>query len=165
MRIIAIDPGYERVGIAVIEKTPKAKEQLLYSDCFKTPAKLPFYERLVLIGNEIERLIKEFSPTVIAVETLFFASNQKTAMQVSEARGVIIYTAKKLGLDVFEYSPLQIKMAITGDGRSDKRNIIFMVPKLIKIEKEIQHDDEYDAVAVGLTCFAISNNQLKNTLN
>jgi crossover junction endodeoxyribonuclease RuvC len=164
MRIIAIDPGYERLGIAVIEKPQKGKEQLIYSDCFKTSAKLPFYERLVAIGNEIEKLIKEFNPTAVAVETLFFASNQKTAMQVSEARGVIVYSAKKLGLEVFEYSPLQIKMAITGDGRSDKQSIIFMIPKLVKIEKEIQHDDEYDAVAVGLTCFAVNGRGLKNEL-
>lgn len=160
MRIISIDPGYERVGIAIIEKPQKGKELLLYSTCFKTSAKLPFYERLVAIGNEVERLVKEFDPQAIAVETLFFASNQKTAMHVSEARGVIIYSAKKLGLDVYEYSPLQIKMAITGDGRSDKGNIITMVPKLVKIEKEIQHDDEYDAIAVGLTCFAINNREL-----
>lgn len=162
MRILSIDPGYERVGIAVIEKEKGNKETLIYSACFKTTAKLPFYDRIVLIAEEIARIIDEYTPTSVAVETLFFSSNQKTAMQVSEARGVIIHEACRKKLTVYEYSPLQIKMAITGDGRSDKRSIISMVPKLIKITKKIEHDDEYDAIAVGLTCFAINGSLLNS---
>jgi len=162
MRIIAIDPGYERIGIAILEKTNNQKETVVYSDCFKTSAKLPFYDRLILIGTEISRVIDEFLPKAMAVETLFFSTNQKTAMQVSEARGVIIHEACRKGLKIFEHNPMEIKLAVTGDGKSDKTNIIRMIPMLVKITKEIKHDDEYDAVAVGLTCFAVNMAQLRD---
>ena len=155
MRILAIDPGYERVGIAIIDKSPgDKKEKLVYSDCFKTSAKLAFVTRLAHIGAELERLIDEYQPKALAIETLFFSTNQKTAMRVSEARGVSIYTMASRGLPVHEYSPLQIKLAVTGHGKSDKKQVIMMVPKLIEIKKDIAHDDEYDAIAIGLTCMA-----------
>lgn len=155
MKLIAIDPGYERLGIAVIEKNPKEKEVLLYSDCFKTDKKLPHYERLGLIGNEISKIISEYKPEVLCLENLFFTNNQKTAITVAEARGVILYEAAKNNLKVYEYGPGQIKVAVTGYGKSDKEQIISMIPRLIKINKTIKHDDEFDAIAVGLTCFAI----------
>lgn len=157
MRILSIDPGFERLGIAIIERPsgPGAKDILLYSDCFKTSAKLAFSERLVLIGTEINRIITEYAPTILAIETLFFTNNQKTAMNVSEARGVVMYEAARNGLEILEYTPLQIKMATTGYGKSDKGQIIFMIPKLIRIQKAIQHDDEYDAIAAGITCLAM----------
>jgi crossover junction endodeoxyribonuclease RuvC len=154
MRIISIDPGYERLGIAILEKNPREKEILLYSDCFKTSAKLSQSERLGLIGTEIERVIAEYQPQALAIETLFFSTNTRTAMTVAEARGVILQSAARAGMKVFEYGPGQIKVAVTGYGKSDKTQIISMIPRLIKISKEIKHDDEYDAIAVGLTCFA-----------
>lgn len=154
MRIIAIDPGYERVGIAIIEKPEKGREVLLYSDCFKTPATLPFYDRVSLIAEEVNKQITAYSPLAMAIETLFFNSNQKTAMYVSEARGIIVHQACVKKLAIFEYTPLQIKIAITGYGRGDKDQVTKMVPKLISINKTIKYDDEYDAIAVGLTCFA-----------
>jgi crossover junction endodeoxyribonuclease RuvC len=155
MRILAIDPGYERLGIAVIEKGSNAKETLVYSDCFKTDKELPHYERLGLIGTEVKRVIDEYRPEALSIEDLFFAKNQKTAILVAEARGAILYQAAAHGLKVYEYGPGQIKVAVTGYGKSDKEQIIAMVPRLIKIDKAIKHDDEYDAIAVGLTCFAI----------
>ena len=91
----------------------------------------------------------------MAIETLFFNSNQMTAMKVAEARGVALYESSKLGLEVFEYTPLQIKIAVTGYGRSDKKQMIDMICRLVTIEKEIKHDDEYDAIASAITCFAI----------
>jgi crossover junction endodeoxyribonuclease RuvC len=154
MRIIAIDPGYERLGIAILEKNQK-KEKLIFSECFKTSAKLPHAERLNLIGGEVEKIIREYEPGMLAIETLFFAKNQKTAIQVSEARGTILYVAAKNGLAVKELMPNEIKVAVTGYGASDKKQIEAMVPKLITIDKEIQYDDEYDAIAVGLAFFAI----------
>lgn len=154
MKIISIDPGYERIGIAILEKTPKRKEFLLYSNCFQTSAKLPFAERLKLIGAEIERAIKEYEPQALAIESLFFNSNQKTALLVSEAKGVIKYIALKNNLEVNEYTPLQIKIAVTGDGRGDKKQIILMTHHLVEINKKIKYDDEYDAIAIGLTYFA-----------
>jgi crossover junction endodeoxyribonuclease RuvC len=154
MRILAIDPGYERLGIAIIDKEPRGKEVLLYSDCFKTSAKLPHSERLRLIHDEIKRVIAEHAPERMAVETLFFSTNQKTALLVAEARGVIIATGAASGLGIFEFNPNSIKLAVTGSGASDKDQIIKMIPLLIKIQKEIKHDDEYDAIACGLTYFA-----------
>ncbi|MBU4480211.1 crossover junction endodeoxyribonuclease RuvC [Patescibacteria group bacterium] len=159
MKIISIDPGYERVGIAIIEKSPDLEtgfpsEKLVYSECFKTSAKLLLTERLFLIGQEIDKIIKKYEPDEMAIETLFFTSNQKTVMGVSEARGVIMYQALLNKIPVFEYTPLQIKIAITGYGRGDKKQIIAMLGHLIKMEKEIKYDDEYDAIAVGLTRLA-----------
>jgi crossover junction endodeoxyribonuclease RuvC len=155
MRIISIDPGYERMGVAIIEKT-KEKEILVYSECFKTSVKIPHEERLKLIGQEIESLIKKYKPDAMAIETLFFKNNQKTGMKVSEARGVMLYVASCAGLEVKEFSPMAIKIAVTGHGMSDKEQVIYMVKRLIKIDQEIKYDDEFDAIAVGLTCFAVS---------
>ncbi|MFA6158515.1 MAG: crossover junction endodeoxyribonuclease RuvC [Candidatus Paceibacterota bacterium] len=155
MRIIAIDPGYERLGIAVLERLPRQKETLIYSDCFKTSAKIPHAERLGLVGKELARVISEYAPRALCLESLFFSENKKSAIAVAEARGVILYQAAAHNLPVYEYGPGQIKVAVTGYGKSDKRQVISMVPRLISIEKEIKHDDEYDAIAVGLTCFAI----------
>ena len=158
MRVLAIDPGFERVGIAVIEKTKSSKNFLLYSDCFKTKKTLEFHSRLSLIGKEIESLIKKYKPEVLAIEKLYFTTNQKTAMGVAEARGVIIYCASRNGLVVFEYTPPQIKVAVTGYGKADKNMVINLVPKLINIDKNTQSDDELDAIAIGITCLASEKN-------
>lgn len=155
MKILAIDPGYERLGIAVLEKnTGDRKETLLYSDCFKTKTTNTHAERLSLLGQELAKIISKFEPEALSIETLFLTTNHKTVMHVSEARGVILYEAAQHNLSIFEYSPPQIKSTVAGDGHADKKAIIKMVPLLIKLEKEIKHDDEYDAIAVGLTYFA-----------
>ncbi len=159
MKILSIDPGYERLGIAIIEREPRSKEKLLFSECFKTSSKLPHAERLSLIQKEIEKVIKEYGPIEMAIETLFFSGNQKTALLVSEARGAIIATCKSAGLEVYEYGPGQIKLAVTGYGKSDKNAVIKMIPQLITINDTkknlIIYDDEFDAIAVGITHFAI----------
>lgn len=154
MRIIAIDPGYERLGIAILEKEKGVKEKVLFSECFKTSTKLSHAERLLLIGKEVEKIMHEHAPKALAIESLFFNTNQKTALLVAEARGIILFHAAVYSLPVFEYGPGQIKVAVTGYGKSDKTHIIAMVPKLVTLDKKIQYDDEYDAIAVGLTCFA-----------
>ena len=154
MKILAIDPGFERVGVAVIERDEKQKDILVYSDCFKTSAKIPFYQRLTAIGDEMERLIKKYKPEALAIEKLFLNTNQKTVMGVAEARGVIVYSASRNGLNIFEYTPPQIKIAVTGYGKADKKMVINMVFKLINIEKSTSSDDELDAIAIGLTCLA-----------
>lgn len=153
MRILAIDPGFERVGIAIIEKD-KSKENLVYSNCFKTSSKLIFNKRLREIGEEIENIIKEYQPKALAIEKLYFTTNQKTAMGVSEARGVIIYTASRNNLEIYEYTPPQIKIAVTGYGKASKEMVMSMVPKLIKVKNNTRSDDELDAIAIGLTCLA-----------
>lgn len=155
MRIISIDPGYERLGIAIIEKEKNKREELVFSECFKTSSKLPHSERLALIGNRIKEVIKKYKPEEMATEKLFFSGNQKTAMLVAEARGVILYSGTSSGLNVFEYTPNEVKIAITGYGRSEKKQIIDMVRKLINVEKSKESDDEFDAIAIGLTHFAI----------
>lgn len=161
MIILGIDPGYERLGIAVLSKeNDNQKEIVLFSECFKTEKKLPHHKRLFLIGKEINSVIKKYSPEKLAIETLFFNSNQMTAMKVAEARGVILYEASRSGLNIFEYTPLQIKIAVTGYGRSDKKQMIDMLNKLILIKKPIKHDDEYDAIASAITCFACEKNKI-----
>ena len=154
MKIMGIDPGYERVGIAIIEKDSKKKEELLYSDCFKTSQKLELNERLFLIGQEIEKLIKKYSPEKLAIENLFFQNNQKTVMGVSQSRGTIIYVAKCHDLEILEYTPLQIKNATTGYGKATKDQVYSMVKQLIDIPDDVKQDDEIDAIAIGLTAFA-----------
>ncbi len=155
MRIIGIDPGFERLGIAIIEKPLTGKEVVVYSECFKTTPKIKFHERLFLLGEEVRNIIENYKPKALAIEKLYITNNQKTAMNVSEARGVILYEASRAGLDIYEYTPGEIKVAITGYGKATKEMIMSMVPKLCKMDKITESDDELDAVAIGLTCYAI----------
>lgn len=154
MKILAVDPGYDRLGIAVIEKVAKQKETLLYSDCFTTNPKDTFYKRLHEVSLEIEKIIEEHQPDAFAMETLFFTKNQKTALHVAETRGALLDQALRHNLTIYEYSPVAVKIAVTGYGKSDKKQVTSMIEKLIKINKPIKYDDEYDAIAVGITCAA-----------
>ncbi len=154
MKILAIDPGYDRLGVAVLEKEQGKKEVLMYSDCFQTSSKLTLSERIFLIGTEVARLIKKYKPDLLAIETLFMTTNQKTVMGVSEARGVIIYEASRNNLGIREFTPLQIKIAVASYGRADKEDVRKMVKRLIVLPEKKQIDDEIDAIAVGLTAFA-----------
>ena len=155
MIILGIDPGFERLGIAILEKNKKdKKEKVLFSECFKTSAKLEFSERLFLIGKEIKTVIKKFKPNVLAIETLFLTTNQKTVMRVAEARGVVIYEASLEMLKIFEASPPQIKIATTGYGKANKEQVMKMVKILVDISELKTSDDELDAIAVALTAFA-----------
>lgn len=158
IKVIGIDPGYERLGIAVIEKKLNDKEILIFSNCIKTSPKDPQSKRLLYISKSIDECIEKYKPKVMALETLFFNTNQKTAVKVAEARGVVMSRAAFYGLDMYEFNPLQVKQAITGYGRCEKRQIISTLPHIIKIDKEIHYDDEYDAIAVGLTCTAVLRN-------
>src|SRR5687768_4432352 len=135
MRILGIDPGYERLGVAVLEKNKGGKEKIVYSSCFKTSPKLSFAERLNLIGTEVKNLVKQYEPKALAIETLFINTNQKTAMHVAEARGVVIYEAVQAGMEVFEFSPPQIKSSVTGDGSADKAQMLKMVNLLVEIDE------------------------------
>lgn len=157
MRILAIDPGYGRCGVAVLEKT-QGKEALLYSDCIETSAKDGFTERLAQVTAECERLIVTHAVNAVVIEKLFFNTNQKTAMQVAEVRGALLQAAHAAGVATHEYTPAQIKSAVAGSGRADKKQIIAMVGLLVSITKPIKHDDEYDAIAVGLTHLAHARN-------
>ncbi len=153
MRILGIDPGFERLGIAILEKTT-GKEKVIFSECFKTSSSLPFSERLVLVGQRVKEIISEYKPEVLSIETLFMTNNQKTAMHVAEARGVVIYEAQSASLRIFEATPPQIKVATTGHGGADKAQIIKMVKMLVQMDKSKNSDDELDAIAIAITGFA-----------
>lgn len=154
MRVLAFDPGYERLGAAVLEKDPKGKEVLLYSGCVRTPKTLPFAGRMQLLGDAAIKLIEQWEPDAVALEEIFFEKNAKTAMQVAEVRGALLYIAGSRGLAVYHYTPGQVKIAVTGYGASTKAAIALMVPKLIALPKRTRLDDELDAIAVGITCLA-----------
>lgn len=154
MRVLAIDPGYGRCGMAVVEKATGGKETLVFSSCVETSSKEDFPDRLRKIVNECSRLIETYAPNAMAIETLYLAKNQKTAMRVAEVRGALISMATTLGLRVFEYTPGQIKNAASGWGGSDKRAVARMLHVLLAIQKDIVLDDEYDAIAVGVTHLA-----------
>lgn len=158
MRIIAFDPGYERLGIAILEKEKNSKEIVLYSDCFKTSAKEAHSERLKKIAIEIENLIEKYKPQQMAIETLFFNNNTKTALKVAEARGVLIAICAKEGLTINEYSPQAIKISVTGSGNSDKTQVSKMVGLIMGIDLKSKIDDEIDAIATGICCFATLKN-------
>ncbi len=155
MKILGIDPGYERLGIAILEKNKGDKrERVLFSECFKTSAKLEFNERLFLIGEEVRKIIKKYKPEILSIETLFLTTNHKTVMRVAEARGVVIYEASLARIKIFEASPSQIKIATTGYGASDKAQVMKMVKILVEIDNSKKSDDELDAIAIALTAFA-----------
>ncbi len=158
MRIISFDPGYERLGIAILERDASGKDKIIYSECFKTSAKDTHPERLGQIAVKIIDTLKKFSPEQMAIETLFFSKNTKTALKVAEARGVLISLCAKENITVNEYSPQSIKAAVTGSGSSDKTQVMKMVGLITKTDVTNKIDDEIDAIAVGLTCLASLRN-------
>lgn len=155
MRFLGIDPGYDRVGIAIVEKDDKTqKEVVLFSECFETDKKLEVNERLYKVGERVKEIINQHQPEALALETLFFNKNQKTAMAVAEARGIILFVAREAGCKLFEYHPQEIKVAITGYGKSDKTAVTTMVKQLVSNCPEKAIDDEYDAIAIAVTGLA-----------
>lgn len=154
MICIAIDPGYDRVGIAVVEKKVSGKEQVLFSECFQTDKKKGIGERIFSVSERLDLLINEYKPESFVIEGLFFSKNTKTALSVAEARGAFINLAHQKKLSVFEYTPNQIKVAVTGYGKATKQDIFFMVEKLVNLKDRKRIDDELDAIAVALTYFA-----------
>lgn len=153
MRIISIDPGYDRAGIAILEEV-NSKPNLIYSECFQTDKKDHVNQRIYKVVREVHNLIEKFKPDIFAIENLFLNSNQKTAMRVSETRGALIYEANLMGVRIFEFTPLEIKIAVTGHGRSDKKQVEDMVRRIILKGSKDVLDDEMDAIAIGLTCLA-----------
>jgi crossover junction endodeoxyribonuclease RuvC len=148
MRILAIDPGYDRMGIAVLEGD-RSRPVLVWSDCV-TPAKGEKEARLAEVLIATEQAIATYNPDACALETLFFSKNVKTALAVSEARGVVLGAAGKAGLRVIECSPQEVKLAVTGYGAADKAAVTNMVPKLLSLPPKKRLDDELDAIAVGI---------------
>lgn len=163
MKILALDPGYDRCGIAVIERVQNNKEHIVSSSCFTTNKQDRFEQRLLDVSNNLRDWINTHTPDACALETLFFATNQKTAMHVAETRGALLLVATEMGVPVYEFTPKQVKIAVTGDGGASKQQVMMMLPKLISIQKTIKYDDEFDAIAVGVTASAILPNLYKST--
>jgi crossover junction endodeoxyribonuclease RuvC len=148
MRILAIDPGYDRMGIAVIEGDP-SKPTYIWSDCI-IPPKGAKEDRLSVIFKRVTAAIEEFSPDAFALETLFFSKNVTTGLGVAEARGAVLVAGGNAGLHAIECSPQEVKLAVTGYGAADKAAVMNMVPKLIALPPKKRLDDELDAIAVGI---------------
>ncbi|MFZ2253141.1 MAG: crossover junction endodeoxyribonuclease RuvC [Minisyncoccia bacterium] len=153
MKVLALDPGYDRLGVAILEKNGN-EQTLLYSSCIETDRTLSIPDRLLHIGTGVASLLHKYSPEAVAIETIFFNKNIKTAIGVAEARGIIIFLARQAGCTLYEFGPQEIKVAITGYGKSDKLAVIAMVKRLVKNAPQEALDDEYDAIAVGITALA-----------
>jgi len=152
-KTLAIDPGFDRVGVAIVVKENN-KEKLLFSKCIETNRKDIQAKRLEQIGLEIKKIIKKWKPETLAIEKLFFNQNVKSAMRVAEARGVIIYEAVCAGLEIFEYDPQEIKLAVTGYGKAAKTEVQNMAMRLLGLSTKSKYDDEADAIALGITHLA-----------
>ena len=153
MKVLAVDPGYGRCGVAVIDGSA-TNQTYVYSDCIETESSDDFFDRLQEITKTVDDLIDEHEPNGLAIEKLFFNQNTTTAMKVAQIKGAIAAVGKQNSLDVHEYGPQKIKAAVAGSGNARKKQVIQMTQQLVSIPDSAQHDDEYDAVAVGITCLA-----------
>jgi crossover junction endodeoxyribonuclease RuvC len=149
MIILGIDPGTTRIGYAVLDKKDNKDVSLITYGSSDLKVKEQ-KERLKIISDMISDLILKYRPETLAIEKLFFTKNVKTALAVSEARGVIINCANSLGLDILEFTPLEVKTAITGYGRAEKQQVQKMICNILKLQKVPEPDDASDAIAIGL---------------
>lgn len=158
---MGIDPGFDRLGIAVVEGDP-SRPLCVWSDCVE-PKKGAREMRLGAVYRAVEDALKTYAPETLALETLFFSTNVKTALGVAEARGAVLAAAGACGVSVVEYSPQQVKLAVTGYGAADKKAVSAMVPKLISLpEKKRRLDDEFDALALAIAALAGANSPTRD---
>jgi len=150
MRILGIDPGTGILGFGVIDVV-KSKVTLVDAGVIRTPVKEDDAVRLHTIYDELTEIIKDTKPTLMSVEKLFFARNVTTAMTVAQARGVVLLCGKQAGLTIHEFTPMQIKQAITGYGKADKKQMQEMVRVILGLETVPKPDDAADAIAAALT--------------
>lgn len=151
MKVLSVDPGFARCGIAIVEKGDR--ETLLYSACVETAPETPHEERLRRVADTCRDLIHTHAPEALALETLYFAKNSTTGLRVAEVRGAILAEAARAGIPVFEYAPSAVKVAVAGHGAARKEDIQRMIGLLLRVHKDAL-DDEFDAIAVGLTHLA-----------
>jgi len=159
MIIIGIDPGIATTGFGLVKKTKNKKARVIDYGCITTSPDLFSGERLRILNNELTKLINKYKPKVMAVENIYFFKNLKTAMPVSQAKGVILLTAAKKKIPVYEFTPLQMKMAVTGYGKAEKKQVQKMIKVLLNLEeepkdKDKRSDDATDALGIAL-CYAI----------
>ena len=155
MRILGIDPGFAITGYSIIEYVGN-KFKLVSSGAIKTEAGMSFPLRLSKIFTDLNAIIDEFNPDAISVEELFFNNNAKTAINVAQARGVVIVVGCQRNIPTFEYTPLQVKQAVVGYGRADKIQVQKMVKTILKVEKLPKLDDITDSMAIAI-CHAHSS--------
>lgn len=154
MRILGIDPGFAIVGWGVVEYSGSRFKILGYGSV-QTPSSMKIEDRLDAIFSELTAIIEKFSPDVMAVEELFFNTNITTGIKVAQARGVILLAATQKGVPIAEYTPLQVKQAVTGYGRAEKKQVITMVTMILGLDKPPKPDDTADALAIAV-CHAHS---------
>lgn len=157
--LIAIDPGYDRCGIAVMDISPTSPI-LVFSTCITTPKTLLHEQRLAVLHTETKKIIETWKPTSFAIETLFFSVNKTTALKVAEARGVLMALAGIYNQHVIELSPQTIKQSITGNGSANKIQIEKMVTLLLRCDLSKKHDDEIDAIAIAIAASPIAKRKI-----
>ncbi len=150
MIIIGIDPGTATTGYGIIKKEEKSDVVALEYGCIKTSSKLEIGERLKIINNKLNEIITKHNPDFVSVESLYFFKNLKTALPVSEARGVILYTFAKKNVPIMEFTPLEVKMTIAGYGRAEKKQVQKMIQNFLKLKEFPKQDDAADALGVAL---------------
>ncbi len=151
MTILGIDPGTATTGYGIIKQTKKSGEfKILDYGVISTKKILSDAERLEILANDINQLIKKYKPSCVGIEKLFFTTNQKTVMTVSQARGVVLYVAQKHKLPILEFTPLQVKSFVCGYGKAEKRQVQYIVQKTFKLQKPPKPDDAADALAIAL---------------
>ena len=154
MRILGIDPGYATIGFGLVEADRGEVHMVTYG-AITTPAGLPLSKRLYQIYTDMQSLIAQLKPDVIAIEELFFNTNITTGIAVAHGRGVLLCAAEESGIPLFEYTPSQVKLAVTGYGKADKRQVMDMTRRLLKLAAIPRPDDAADALAIAL-CHARS---------
>ena len=155
MRILGIDPGIATIGFGLVTAERGQVHMETYG-AITTPAGLPLSRRLYQIGSDMEELIDKVQPDVISIEELFFNTNLTTGIAVAHGRGVLLCAAERCGIPLFEYTPGQVKMAVTGYGKAEKRQVMDMTKRLLKLAKTPRPDDAADALALAL-CHARSS--------
>ena len=150
MIILGIDPGTASTGFGVIKKGEEIR--CLSYGLIKTSPSLPAAERLKTLSNELNKLIKIHQPNILAVENIYFFKNLKTAMPVSQAKGVILLTAAKKKIPIYEFTPLQAKMTVVGYGKAEKKQVQEMVKIMLNLEEIPKPDDAADALAIAICC-------------
>lgn len=154
MRILGLDPGYAIVGYGAVEYHNNVFAPVCYG-AITTEAGTPFERRLLTIDAEMQRILEKYKPEAVAVEKLFFTSNQKTAIDVAQARGVIVLAVTKFGIPLFEYTPLQVKQSVVGYGRAEKHQVMEMTRMMLSLREVPKPDDAADALAIAI-CHAHS---------
>ena len=154
MKILGIDPGVATVGFGLLE-TSGTQQRILSCGVITTPAHTPLSSRLDRIYSDLEELIRSCDPEAISIEELFFSKNITTGIPVAHARGVILLCAFRCGVPVYEYTPMQVKQAVVGYGKAEKRQVMDMTRRFLKMEKLPRPDDAADAIAIAL-CHARS---------